>query len=182
MLLGYSSHSQLKNCVKAINQFYLENPAMWQIEDSWEGFQWLVADDNKQNIVIFRRMDEKGSDVLVACNFCNVKRENYRVGVPEATDYIEALNTDSTEFGGSGVTNEGIIPCEEIPMHGAAQSISITIPPLATVYFKPAAKKKAAKKRTPRKKAQPAAKKSAAKPKTAKPKQDIQEEPAAVKA
>lgn len=182
MLLGYSSHSQLKNCVKAINQFYLENPAMWQIEDSWEGFQWLVADDNKQNIVVFRRMDEKGNDVLVVCNFCNVKREGYRVGVPEATDYMEALNTDSTEFGGSGVSNEGTIVCEEIPMHGAAQSISITIPPLSTVYFKPVARKKAAKKRAPRKKSQPAAKKSAPKSKTAKPKPEIKEEPAAVKA
>lgn len=169
LLLGYASHAQLKNCVKAINHFYLENPPMWQIEDSWEGFKWLVADDNKQNIIAFRRMDEQGNEVVVVCNFCNVTRENYRIGVPSNNDYVEALNTDATEFGGTGVRNNKII-CENIPMHGEAQSISLTVPPLSTVYLKPVIKKPATKKRTSSVKKAPAKKtasKKAASKKTA---------------
>ncbi len=160
LLLGYASHAQLKNCVKTINHFYLENPPMWQIEDSWEGFKWLVADDNKQNIIAFRRMDEQGNEVIVICNFCNVKREDYRIGVPSENDYVEALNTDATEFGGTGVKNGKII-CENIPMHGQAQSISLTIPPLSTVYLKPVVKKPAPKKKTSSAKKAPAKKKAA---------------------
>ncbi|MCL2034493.1 MAG: 1,4-alpha-glucan branching protein GlgB [Oscillospiraceae bacterium] len=157
VLLKYPSHSGLRSYVKALNHFYLKNPPMWQIEDSWDGYKWIVPDDSMQNIVVFRRMDEKGGTVVIACNFSPVKRENYRFGVPDAKSYTEAFTSDAVEYGGTGVTN-GTVKCEKIPSHGFLKSISVTVPPLSAIWFKPvalkkepAAPKKAAAKKKPEK-------------------------------
>ncbi len=135
-LLTFPAHQQFKEYVKTLNMFYLKNPPLYQIEDSWDGFKWVVADDYTQNIVVFRRMDESGDELIVVCNFSPVKREGYRFGVPEAVSYSEVLNSDSVEFGGSGILN-GTVKCEKKPSHGFENSIAITIPPLSTLIFKP---------------------------------------------
>ncbi|MBO6157743.1 MAG: 1,4-alpha-glucan branching protein GlgB [Firmicutes bacterium] len=134
-LLGYNMHQKLHDYVKALNKFYLKHPPMYEQDDSWDGFKWICYDDNTQNIVSFRRIDRNGKEVICVVNFAPVRRDHYRIGAPEDAYYVEALNSDDTRFGGTGVTNEGWISAEEIPMHGYPQSIELTIPPLAAVFF-----------------------------------------------
>ena len=173
MLLGYDKHRQLQAYVKDLNAFYRETPAMWEIDYSWEGFQWIVPDDNQQSVIAFLRRDAKGKMVMVVCNFNPVLREGYEMGVPNAGSYKEVLNSDDPKYGGSGVTN-GTVRSRKGAMHGFEQHVSLTLPPLSTLYFSvPAPRKKAAKpaaakadaKKTAAKKTaakKPAAKKAAA--------------------
>ncbi len=142
LLLRYPAHSQLQSYVKELNRFYLKNPSLWQIEDSWDGFKWVVPDDNTQNIVVLRRMDEKGGELVMAVNFSPVMRENYRFGVADAKSYTEIFSSDKPEFGGAGVEN-GTVKCESIPSHGFEKSIAVTVPPLSAIWFKPVGFKKA---------------------------------------
>ena len=134
-LLEYEMHQKLQAYVKELNHFYLKHPAFYEQDSSWEGFSWICHDDHMQNVVSFRRMDKKGKEVVVVVNFSPVARENYRIGAAQDAYYIEALNSDAERFGGSGVGNRGYISAEEIPMHGYEYSISITVPPMAAVYF-----------------------------------------------
>ena len=171
MLLDYDRHRQLRQYVKDLNRLYHDLPDFWQVDYSWEGFQWVVPDDNAQSVIAFLRRDAAGHTTLVVCNFNPVLREGYQMGVPVAGTYKELLSSDDEAYGGSGVHNKPLRSHKK-PMHGFDQSISVTLPPLSTVYFsvpqpkeaKPAAKKPA--KKTAAKK--PAAKKPTAK-KAAKP-------------
>ena len=134
-LLEYPAHRQLHEYVKALNRFYLETPALWEIDDSWEGFQWINAEDKLQNIAIFMRMDKKKNALIVLQNFAPVKREAYRFGVPDEGEYHEVFNSDKTEFGGWGNAN-GPLRAEGNPMHGFPSSLLVTVPPLSTVFFR----------------------------------------------
>ena len=164
MLLGYDKHRQLQAYVKDLNAFYRETPAMWEIDYSWEGFQWIVPDDNQQSVIAFLRRDAKGKMVMVVCNFNPVLREGYEMGVPNAGSYKEVINSDDPKYGGSGVTN-GTVRSRKGAMHGFEQHVSLTLPPLSTLYFSvPAPRKKAAKPAA----AKPDAKKTAAKKTAAK--------------
>ena len=141
LLLDYEAHRQMQAFVKALNHFYLETPCFWQVDDSWDGFSWIAHDDHAQNIIVFRRMDEKGNEIVVLCNFAPVTRENYRIGVPAATSYDEIFNTDDVRFGGSGVVNKGAIRVKNVADHAYKQSITLTVPPLATIFLKGRPKK-----------------------------------------
>lgn len=134
MLLDYESHRQLKEYVKDLNHFYKEHPMLWQVDYSWEGFQWIVPDDNQQSVIAFLRRDAKGKMVLVVCNFNPVERTDYQMGVPHAGTYKELLNSDDVKYGGSGVQNPARRTRKK-PMHGFEQSISLTLPPMSTVYL-----------------------------------------------
>ncbi|WP_394962767.1 1,4-alpha-glucan branching protein GlgB [Candidatus Allofournierella excrementigallinarum] len=175
MLLDYDRHRQLRQYVKDLNSLYHDLPDLWQVDYSWEGFQWVVPDDNAQSVIAFLRRDAAGHTTLVVCNFNPVFREGYQMGVPAAGTYRELLSSDDEAYGGGGVHNKPLRSHKK-PMHGFDQSISVTLPPLSAVYFsvpqpkepKPAEKKAA--KKTAKKPAakKPAAKKPAAK-KAAKP-------------
>lgn len=134
LLLSYEKHAQLANYVKTLNHFYTETPALWQIDYSWEGFQWVVADDKDQSIIVFRRLDDDGREVLIACNFTPVARPGYRFGVPRAGTYKELLSSDAVEFGGTGLHNPPI-RAKKKAAHGQEYSIEVTLPPMSTVYF-----------------------------------------------
>lgn len=136
-LLSYESHRKLQNFVRDLNHFYQENSPMWEIDDSWDGFQWLVHDDNTQNIVIFRRTNDDGDDVIAICNFAPVERDNYRFGIPEEKNYEIVLNSDDIRYGGNGVKEKSVILSEKVAMHGKANSIVVNIPPMSVMYLKP---------------------------------------------
>ena len=129
-----------------LNHFYLKHKAMYEQDDSWDGFKWICYDDNLQNIVSFRRIDREGEEVVEVVNFAPVVRYDYRIGVAQDAYYVEALNSDDEKYGGSGVHNEGWISAEETPMHGYDYSISITVPPMAAVFFTLRKKRKSTKK------------------------------------
>lgn len=134
-LLDYDAHRQLQQWDKALNSFYKKTPALWQRDYSWEGFAWIVPDDNTQNIVVFMRKDTEGGAVIVCCNFAPVKRENYCFGVPAAGQYKEVLSSDWEEFGGSGVKN-GSVTAKAGQMHSFDYNISINLPPLSAVFMR----------------------------------------------
>ena len=134
-LLDYDKHQQLQNYVKTLNQFYKDHPAFWQVDYSWEGFQWIVPDDYQQSVVAFLRKDAAGKQIMIVCNFTPVLRESYIMGAPVAGSYKELLNSDDAAFGGSGLHHNKAVRSKKVPMHGFDQSITITLPPLSAVYF-----------------------------------------------
>ncbi|MBR5134539.1 MAG: 1,4-alpha-glucan branching protein GlgB, partial [Clostridia bacterium] len=152
LLLQYDSHRQFHHFTKSLNNFYLENASLWENDFSWEGFSWIAHDDYTQSIIVFRRIDRKGKELIVLCNFNPVKREGYRIGVPTYGIYKEVFNTDDVAFGGTGVLN-GSKETQLEPMHGFKQSLELTIPPLSVLYLQleketkpPAPRKKATRK------------------------------------
>ena len=134
MLLDYDRHRQLRQYVKDLNRLYHDLPDFWQVDYSWEGFQWVVPDDNAQSVIAFLRRDAAGHTTLVVCNFNPVLREGYQMGVPVAGTYKELLSSDDEAYGGGGVHNKPLRSRKK-PMHGFDQSITITLPPLSAVYF-----------------------------------------------
>ena len=141
LLLDYDMHRKLKEFSRTLNRFYKRNPAMWEIDYSWEGFSWISSDDSANSVIAFRRMDKKGDELIAVCNFTPVTRESYRIGVPDKGTYRIVLNTDSVEFGGSGTKMQKTYTSKPIPMHSFGQSISLTLPGLSVVYLKKQGKK-----------------------------------------
>ena len=136
LLLDYPKHRALQNYFKKINEFYKVNPAFWQIDYSWEGFSWISSDDKDNSVIAFRRIDEKGKEIIVVCNFTNVERCDYRIGIPKKGAYKIVFNSDDVEFGGEGKGNKGKLKTESINMHGFEQSISLDLPPMSAIYIK----------------------------------------------
>ena len=99
-----------------------------------DGFSWIAHDDYAQSIIVFRRIDHKGRELAVLCNFTPVERKPYRIGVPVFGTYAEVFSTDAAEFGGTGISN-GVIETEPVSMHGFAQSLNLTVPPLSVLFL-----------------------------------------------
>ena len=172
LLLDYDKHVQMQEYVRELNELYRKTPALWEVDDSWEGFQWIVPDDNTQSVIAFLRKDKKGGQIICICNFAPVRRQDYKIGVPKAGTYHEILNSDNLRFGGTGIGTSAIRTHKK-PMHGFEQSISVDVPPMSAVFLKvPATRAKAgtasADKKTKAEK-KPAAKKSTAKKSAVKP-------------
>jgi 1,4-alpha-glucan branching enzyme len=126
---------QTHECIRALNRFYKSHKALWENDRDWDGFQWLVADDNYNNVLVFRRTDRSGKSLVAVINFSPVAVEGYRFGVPPKARYEELFNTDEERWGGSGVTNPQPIKTECIPSHQQAQSIAVRVPPLGAVIL-----------------------------------------------
>ncbi len=126
---------QTHECIRALNKFYKAHRALWENDRDWDGFQWLVADDNYNNVLVFRRTDRSSKSLIAVINFSPVAVEGYRFGVPPKARYEEVFNTDDVWWGGSGVTNPEPIETEFIPAHQQAQSIAVRVPPLGAVIL-----------------------------------------------
>ena len=126
---------QTHECIRALNKFYKAHRALWENDRDWDGFQWLVADDNYNNVLVFRRTDRSSKSLIAVINFSPVAVEGYRFGVPPKARYEEVFNTDDARWGGSGVTNPEPIETEFIPAHQQAQSIAVRVPPLGAVIL-----------------------------------------------
>ncbi len=136
-LLELPTHQRVQDWVRTMNQFYLEQPALYEQDFDTEGFQWVEPNDSDNSIFTYIRFAKDKSDFLViVCNFTPVVRFKYRIGVPEAGHYDELLNSDSEFYGGSNVGNYGGIPSEALRWHRFDHSITMTVPPLAMVVFK----------------------------------------------
>lgn len=174
MLLDYDAHLQMQQFVRDLNHFYLQTPCLWQVEDSWDGFSWIAHDDNTRNIIVFRRIDEKGAEIVVLCNFAPVTREHYIIGVPDATSYTEIFNTEDIKYGGSGIRNEGAIRVKKVPDHEFKQSIEVTVPPLSVVFLQGKQRQVHPSKAHKKAEEKPAAKRTASKAKSARePKKNV---------
>ncbi len=140
-LLDETEHKQMLLFNEKLNKFYLENSPLWQDDDSWNGFSWISNDDYKQSVIAFRRIDDNGDEIIAVCNFVPVERNDYKIGVPKKGRYKLVFNSDSTEFGGYGITEKSF-KTKAYPMHGFDDSISLTLAPLSVIYLKYAPVKK----------------------------------------
>ena len=135
-LLENEKNRQLHRFFKDINAFYLSQSPLWDIDFSWEGFEWLVPDDNHNNVVVFLRRDRKGRELIAAVNFSPVAQGEYRFGVPPKKRYREVFTTDCAEYGGTGAwRNEKTVEVLPIPSHGREQSLCVKLPPLGAAFF-----------------------------------------------
>jgi 1,4-alpha-glucan branching enzyme len=137
-LLEYEPHYKLQKYIKDLNRLYMSEPSLFEVDFNYWGFEWIDFRDSEHSIISFSRNAKNPEDLLVfTCNFTPVPRFDYRIGVPKRGFYKEILNSDSYEYGGSNLGNSGGVSSEDIPSHGRAYSINITLPPLAVVVFKP---------------------------------------------
>ncbi len=135
-LLAQPEHQGLQNLVRDLNGLYVKSPALFEQDFTGAGFEWIDHDDARRSTLSFLRKSADGQAVLVVCNFAPVVHHGFRLGVPWAGTWRERLNTDSTHYGGSNVgTPLGAAVTEAVPSHGRAQSIVLSLPPLATVFL-----------------------------------------------
>ena len=132
-----SDHAGVKTWVSDLNRLLRDEPALHSNEYDPAGFAWVVGDDAANSVYAFIRFDGAGTPLLYVANFTPVVREDYRLGVPAAGDWVEILNSDNLRYGGSGILNQGPIAAEAVGSHGYDQSITVTVPPLAGVFLKP---------------------------------------------
>lgn len=138
LLLDYEMHQKMRDYVKALNHFYRSQPALWEDDNGWSGFEWICPDDNNQSVLAFLRKSRSQQDyLLVAVNFTPVQRNDYRIGVPKGKGFQVIFNSDDASYGGDGYNDAAPIKTENIPCHGYEQSVTLSLPPLSVVFYKP---------------------------------------------
>ena len=123
--------------VSRLARVYRDRPEFWRNDAEWEGFSWISTDDRENSVLAYVRRDGDQHSVVVL-NLTPVPRPNYRVGVPSAGRYLEALNSDASDWGGSGYRTRGDVEAHGAPFHGFPQSIELDLPPLAALVLTPA--------------------------------------------
>jgi 1,4-alpha-glucan branching enzyme len=140
-LLDEPRHAGVLRLVRDLNTLYRREPALHALDNEAAGFAWIVADDAENSALAWRRHDAAGGVVIAVSNFTPVPRQGYRIGLADGLPerWNEVLNTDSVHYGGSDLGNGGkVLQAEDVPAHGAARSLALTLPPLATVFLRPA--------------------------------------------
>ncbi len=144
-------HQGLLRVVRDLNRLYQKLPALYELDDEAEGFRWIDCNDAPNSVIAFVRFPSfvtpkgrkgkittrKGVHVVTVCNLTPLPRLGYRIGVPRRCAYLETLNTDAREYGGSGMGNLGRVEVEDVPSHGFPHSVVLTLPPLATLWLTP---------------------------------------------
>jgi 1,4-alpha-glucan branching enzyme len=139
-LLDDPRHSGVQRLVRDLNRLYRQIPALHALDDKPEGFQWSVIDDAANSIFAYLRLDaESGKPVLVVCNFTPMPRQGYTVGIPVAGEWKEIFNSDAAIYGGSNMGNSGSVHGVAEGSHGHPASLTLMVPPLATIVLTPAA-------------------------------------------
>ncbi|MBS0848240.1 1,4-alpha-glucan branching enzyme [Citrobacter sp. JGM124] len=128
-------HNGVQRLVRDLNHCYREQAAMHELDFDDRGFEWLVVDDFANSVFIFVRRDSQGNEVIIASNFTPVPRYQYRFGINCPGLWREVLNTDSMFYHGSNMGNEGLTNSEAIESHGRRHSLSLTLPPLSTIWL-----------------------------------------------
>jgi 1,4-alpha-glucan branching enzyme len=135
-LLQQHEHAGVQRLVRDLNTLYRDSPALHTQDFGPEGFTWLLHDDAERSLLAFVRWGRDGQAMVVLCNFTPTVHTGLRLGVPQAGTWVEKLNSDSLHYGGSNVgTPYGQAHSEAVPQHGQAQSVVLTVPPLATVFL-----------------------------------------------
>ncbi|WP_418219385.1 1,4-alpha-glucan branching protein GlgB [Candidatus Rhodoluna planktonica] len=137
-ILDQPSHRALQSLVSTLNKLYLENPSFWQLDHESTGFTWIDGGNSSANLISFIRWDEAGTPIVVVINFAGQPHHDFVLGLPLPGEWDEILNTDASEFGGSGVGNFGRITASAEGSHAQPYSAKISVPPLAAVWFRPA--------------------------------------------
>jgi 1,4-alpha-glucan branching enzyme len=105
-MTDFPRHAQMQEFIADLNNFYLSNKQLWEIDNSWDGYEWIEANESEWNIISFKRKATDKSELIVVVNFSPVTRENYTVKVSSFGEYEEIFNTDHYKYGGKGVVNQ----------------------------------------------------------------------------
>ena len=136
-LLDFPTHQGMHTLIGDLNNVYRSVPPLFQKDNDYTGFRWIVGDDANNSVFAFLRFGRDSHDmVLVVCNFTPVPREGYRIGVPRPGFWNEILNTDAERYAGSNMGNQGGLHTQPNQSHGEAQSLDLTLPPLATLFLR----------------------------------------------
>jgi len=135
-LLNVEMHQKFFHFVRDLNHFYLSSSELWEQDDSWEGFQWIQPDDSAGNVISFRRIDKKGNEMIVACNFSPVDRFGYRIGVPKPGTYQTVFHSGLERYGGTSVESAAAVRAERIEQNGYEYSIKTDLPGLSTIFWR----------------------------------------------
>ncbi len=137
LLLEYENHKKIKDFVKVLNLFYKKEKALYEIENHPSGFEWIDHQNYEESIIAFMRKGKKKEDfIIIICNFTPVPRYDYKIGVPSLGEYEEVMNTDASEYGGSGVLNKEKIYAQNVKWNNQKYHITITVPPLGASFIK----------------------------------------------
>lgn len=134
-LLEYQMHGSMQHYVRRLNHFYKSHPALYEIDQSWEGFTWLNDTDADRSTLAFLRTAKDGSKVVIVCNFTPVRHDFFQLGLPGPGTLHEALNSDDVQFGGHNIHNTGGCPAYPEPFCGQPWSARVTVPPMSCVYY-----------------------------------------------
>jgi 1,4-alpha-glucan branching enzyme len=134
-MTDYEYHGKLNTYIKELNEFYLKQPELWEVDYSWNGFKWISNDDFDQNIIAFKRIDKNNNELIAVVNFSPAERQNYLIGADRGI-YTEIFNSNCEEFGGTGSGNKDKIVSSQGSLHGHESYLSLTLPPLSIIFLK----------------------------------------------
>ncbi len=135
LLLDYDSHKWLNAFVKDLNNFYLNNKPLYELDSTYDGFKWIVVDDNLQNVVAFARYDKEGNSIIVVLNFSRIKRENYEIGTEHAGTYEVVLNTSAQKYGGIAQNTQTLITTDK-SNHNQRHTLTINLEGNSAIFIK----------------------------------------------
>ena len=137
LLLGFARHEELRQYVRALNRLYTDNPAMYRVDRSWDGFKWLNVDDaGRSSIAFLRSAPEDDSYVVCVCNFTPLSYADFVIGLPAAGTLKEILNSDAECFGGSGQGNPKLIYARKDSFLDMDYSAQIMLPAMSCLFFR----------------------------------------------
>jgi 1,4-alpha-glucan branching enzyme len=135
-LVDYPLHSGVQQWIRDLNRLYRSEPALHELDCEPAGFEWIDCGDAESSVVsLIRKGKSTANLVLMVCNFTPVPRQEYRIGAPHGGFWREALNSDATEYGGSGMGNRGGVDADAWPQHGRPFSLPLTLPPLSVLFL-----------------------------------------------
>lgn len=135
-LLDFEMHRKTLCFVRELNNFYLENPEFWEIDDGWDGFEWISVDDCDNNVIAFARRDKRQREIICVFNLSPVLREKYRVNIKTRGNYHIVFNSDDVAFGGYGTRIETAIRSRKSDTDDTGIFLEVTLPPMSVLYIK----------------------------------------------
>ena len=135
-LLEEPEHQAIQSWMRDLLHMYKKKQALYELDQSWEGFEWVNADDSYRSIYSFIRHSKDGKhNLLFVINFTPMAREDYRVGVPRKKQYKLILNSDDVKYGGNGEKRQNIYHAVKKECDGRPYSFGYKLPPYGVAVF-----------------------------------------------
>ena len=133
-MIKYTRHTDMQRFFDNFNNFYLENKQLWEIDNSWDGYEWIATNQGDTNAISYKRKAIDGDELYVVINFSPITRPNYPILVDEDGEYEEVFTTDDFKFGGNGIVNNKLIKSKNSPAN--QKYIEINLPALSGVIVR----------------------------------------------
>lgn len=135
LLLDYDKHRQLQGFTRELNNFYNEHSELWEIDYSWEGFQWISSEDNCNSVIAFRRINSKSEEIIAVFNWTPNNFSSYKIGVPEKGTYKVLLDTSLAKYGGDKSRKDNAYKTKAQPIHGYEQNVDLKLHGLSALFL-----------------------------------------------